>query len=592
MLTKIRKARWALWPAMLVMATLMMLAACSHSEDVSSPPPPQTRLDEEGASSATVEDTQVEASKITGVPQPGESRDLIAFAASGGEVWSGATGPSLDSRIYYSSAVVRATFVSASDGVLTFTALEYLKGSGPTSIEVKAPTDGRNTQWDRREAILFLEPATSGGATGTSGQMQFTPAFAAESYQGTLPEGYTVDTRNPAWIPAKTSASSNSQTRTNHNPSFIIESVSPDRTTNPSITLTDLRSAIAWQTGGAGVEGYDTCILHAIGHQKFHRDYQQYRNRAWPITTERATVAAGISQGAALWIRPDRGGPNRYDKVWLTGDDADLFKAVIEDDDSLASNGFSRSVETARPLPARTYTFVSRWQNAFHVPCNYIAYNHAENLEVTVTPATGVLHDALFDPVALTSGVGVDGTNGVISAADLTVGSMSTSISGLKWENKKAVLSLSTFNSLEGYRLDFIELDGSISLSLPASSAAQDSAAKTLTWDVPSQPWHDGDLLMLRITPALGVTVSADHPSPTAGQPVIFSASIANAPAGLTPSYRWDLDLGSGSWYEGLWSDAAFKYLGNSGETAGVRVTVDYGSGLSVTSETFPISWP
>ncbi len=51
--------------------------------------------------------------------------------------------------------------------------------------------------------------------------------------------------------------------------------------------------------------------------------------------------------------------------------------------------------------------------------------------------------------------------------------------------------------------MDFIELDGSVPLSLNIDDATIDAANHTLSWTVSEQPWHDGDKLMLRIREAL-----------------------------------------------------------------------------------------
>ena len=47
--------------------------------------------------------------------------------------------------------------------------------------------------------------------------------------------------------------------------------------------------------------------------------------------------------------------------------------------------------------------------------------------------------------------------------------------------------------------MDFIALDGSVSLSLAVADAQVDTATGTLTLKVESQPWKPGDQLMLRI---------------------------------------------------------------------------------------------
>ena len=74
-----------------------------------------------------------------------------------------------------------------------------------------------------------------------------------------------------------------------------------------------------------------------------------------------------------------------------------------------------------------------------------------------------------------------------------------TAITGLEWSDGKVALSLDPVVSLDGYTLDFIELNGTASLILPASNAVSNPDAATLAWPVPHQPWHPGDKLMLRI---------------------------------------------------------------------------------------------
>ena len=60
-------------------------------------------------------------------------------------------------------------------------------------------------------------------------------------------------------------------------------------------------------------------------------------------------------------------------------------------------------------------------------------------------------------------------------------------------------LKLNPHDGLTGHALDFIEMDGTVSLSLDVNDAAVDSVSRTLSWSVVSQPWEDGDKLMLRI---------------------------------------------------------------------------------------------
>ena len=187
--------------------------------------------------------------------------------------------------------------------------------------------------------------------------------------------------------------------------------------------------------------------------------------------------------------------------------------------------------------------------------------------------------------------MGADGTNGVISAAEVTVGSTSTSISGLKWENNQVVLSWSVHTSLGGHKLDFIELDGSVGLSLAGSDATADTTAKTLTWAVTEKPWDAGDLLMLRIS-ATGFVVSvvASDATPAENEPVDFSANIVNAPSESAPSYKWEMNFGGDLWIT-VSSRATLRYLEKPDLRRGERVTVSYAGGESQTSEPLWVTW-
>ena len=63
-------------------------------------------------------------------------------------------------------------------------------------------------------------------------------------------------------------------------------------------------------------------------------------------------------------------------------------------------------------------------------------------------------------------------------------------------------LEVTPNGALADHMLDFIELDGTVSLSLDVVDATVDSANDTLSWSVASQPWEDGDKLMVRIREA------------------------------------------------------------------------------------------
>ncbi len=75
----------------------------------------------------------------------------------------------------------------------------------------------------------------------------------------------------------------------------------------------------------------------------------------------------------------------------------------------------------------------------------------------------------------------------------------SATIQRIEWASGTVKMKLSPHTGLTGQTVDFIELDGSVSLSLDVADATADAANNTVSWSVSSQPWHPGDKLMLRI---------------------------------------------------------------------------------------------
>ena len=176
-----------------------------------------------------------------------------------------------------------------------------------------------------------------------------------------------------------------------------------------------------------------------------------------------------------------------------SGQDADLF-----------DKAWPRNAVTGRPLPQGTYRFYWFVQGSYNALCDGVPelLKTQNEVIVTATSPQGTLHEAFFDPVTIGTGVGADASNGVIKPAGFTVDGTSTSITGLKYDDDSVVLTLSPHVSLSGQKVELIELDGSVGLSLEVSTATEDSSAGTLTWAVSEEPWEDGDELMVRISEA------------------------------------------------------------------------------------------
>ena len=98
------------------------------------------------------------------------------------------------------------------------------------------------------------------------------------------------------------------------------------------------------------------------------------------------------------------------------------------------------------------------------------------------------------------SAIAADATNGVLKPTAFTDGNgASATLQRIAYESNTVKLKLSPHTGLANHVLDFIVLDGTVSLSLDADEATVDAANNTLNWPVTPQPWKDGDKLMLRI---------------------------------------------------------------------------------------------
>ena len=197
--------------------------------------------------------TPTPRSEVT-VPTPTPSAEVLVptptprSQVAQNTIWS--VSPSIEEQILTSSVIVRASLLSAAAATetvpsdagvastyrpvqeLRFRVHEYLKGSGPAEVLValrgrhtyltaaealQAATESvsdRNTTWDGREGVLFLNPLrlpyspagdSNGSDPGSGDRATTAPAFA---FTLSNPEvqsewDYAVDTLSRAWLPAR-----------------------------------------------------------------------------------------------------------------------------------------------------------------------------------------------------------------------------------------------------------------------------------------------------------------------------------------------------------------------------------------------------
>ena len=461
-----------------------------------------------------------------------EPKEEVSITPS---IWVNDAAPSVDLQIFDADVIVVASLVSATAGVqqdgdvyrpgqiLHFRSSEYLKGTGPVEFVVEVPIvefeastsakaleiaqdyiTRRNASYDQRPGILFLRgPLTAAtidegqsDPSGTRSTAVSTTAFnfALEEFLATSSWEYSIDSIARVWMPATSNPpSSNSRARTpgNSDPEYITDG----QTIPPTvIRLSELKakiSALATRlAGGAGIPGFNECVRSELDRERYYRD--------WVVYTVYHTIPSGADPDTqVLRGEPVSDGDSVYWVFHVRGEDASYFQAVIVDDDDDPAR-YSFKYIPSRPLPAGLYKVDFTYQLPSEIPCGQID-DPVRVREVTVTAPEGTLHEAFFDPVTVGTAVKADGSNGVLKPTSFTVGNTSTELTSLEWSSNQVVLTLGTHVSLSGHVLDFIALDGSVSMSLFTDSATVDSTAGTYSWPMTSQPWTNGDKLMLRI---------------------------------------------------------------------------------------------
>ena len=438
--------------------------------------------------------------------------------------------PSLEEQIFASEFIIRASLVSAAAStetvpsnpgiaptyralqLLRFTAHEYLKGTGPSEVmvivrgrhtytsesEARVFADlklmQRNTAWDDRQGALFLNRTRPPGQAGSAeGQNETAFEFTLSNFGVETEWDYSIDTLSRAWLPA---------TEAGQPDGDFPELSTLQFTTNGSastavvISLEELRTGIAEMEAtleaGAGIQGFARCIQEKIRYERYRRavPYSPYQHSI--------DLTSGLPAGTEIY----RNGPFHDDRIRsrdrLTGTNKRLFQTSVEDVDSNPRNGYDRVISTLRPLPAGRYEYEYRVEQDVDAPCEFVPEPYLVGT-ITVIAPRGTLHEAFFDPVASGDAVGFTAEAGVLEPAAFSVNGPQTSIQVLKWESGVVTLEFSPGVPLAGGRIDFISIDGSVSLSLSFDDAQPQGDGSTLTWSVPHEPWADGDRLMIRI---------------------------------------------------------------------------------------------
>ena len=388
----------------------------------------------------------------------------------------------------------------------TFQVKEYLKGSGGDEVvgivfdwtqtfDTVAGTDlakdldpDRKTDWDNRKAVVFLrDDAKDPQLNWEAGRYYL--GLASEEFG----EEYSVLNRYyRPWLPA--ASDSDDEQR------FLLGS---DQVLYPpTISLDELKariSAIEQDIEGRSDE-YRDCVLANYRWQREVLYWKESLGGTYYYIREDVNVGSGMPQGAKVYTSPlapvaiaNESPVGENDEYVLAGRDPEYF-----------TGAWPGEIFLDRPLPQGEY-------RAYHAHLPYhlticggtVPEDEMGRFElfVTVTAPAGTLHEAFFDPVEDGKAVLADNTVGVLEPATFSdANGASATIQRIAWEADAVKLTLSPHTGIAGHTVEFIALDGSVSLSLKVADAEVDETNGTLTWKVESQPWQSGDKMMLRIS--------------------------------------------------------------------------------------------
>ena len=473
------------------------------------------------------------------------------------------TGPSsLEERILaYSPVIARVRLDSITSTVeygityqgagylalleFNFSVQEYLKGSGSSNIvavwaaapffdtrqeaenALPAIVASRDTQWDDREAIVFLQQDSQGLLPSTEQTAHYYLSWEADPTYDPGDDNYSIASRyNKLWLPATAAIGAPSQSSGDQQ-SFLLD-VPPATGTASTITLGEMKSRIAAVAAklnaSDGSAEYMECVRLTYRYEGMDRYYIETGLDGAVLRTPDHELDSGLAASSVVYEGTAFGDlPDKKSRDWLDGGDANLFSVELGAAFPWDQSGdgvndaiyYDSSVVSARPLPAGTYRFHFNSVWAVFIPCD--GYTIRYEWTVTVNAPEGTLHEAFFDPVTDGTAVAADSTNGVLDPATFSdANGASATIDRIAWEpgtgeSGTVKLKLSPHTGIAGHTVDFIALDGSVPLSLEVADATVDATTGTLSWTVTSQPWQSGDKLMLRV---LTATPSA-RPTPT-----------------------------------------------------------------------------
>ena len=388
----------------------------------------------------------------------------------------------------------------------TFEALEYLKGSGGSELaayafgihhyfELASDTAKeakerwgswigrfRDDRWDDREAIVFLNGPDPNGAYAIGRLGEYRDDVTVER-RVTI-----ADDESRVWLP-DASVSGPEQyfllgdphvpVRTIGNVRIVRESATSKPAT---ISLSTLKAKIAAVEEELAAyrgdpEAGRRCLITRYQSIGWARWMKATNDFGVVSTTEMSSGLPASTKVVEHYVLREG-----Y-REWYTGPDKDLFTPR------------QGVMHTNRPLPEGEYrVYYQSRKPVSDCGANIKELETLYEYVVRVAAPADTVAESFFDPYA--EGAAVVG---------------STTVGTIRW--KSGLIEARLTPDVTDSSLDFIALDGSVSLTLDVSDATEDSG--TLSWPVVTQPLTAGDKLMLRVrgTGCSGGVAVADPPA-------------------------------------------------------------------------------
>ena len=318
-------------------------------------------------------------------------------------------------------------------GIVKFnlTVSEHLRGTSPTMIagvwidgwpyDTRAEAmnkanmliAGRDTQWDDREAVIFLKSSNTTTARYLPESSHYLLAWGGWDRTGRDDLHTLYSNQRRTWLPSSSESSGGSGARSTDDSQELLlalpqsarrsesagtgetagRSTGTDTSNGQSTTLGALKDTIrklmAEYNGGDGSSAHKECVVQKYQHLSKARNWPALYGNPYNALGVEHSLASGLASGTVVSERAT------YDpyvvltnptpplaSMWVSGRDAAHFEAFnptvygvdLDNDGTLDKLKSETGVRTTRPLPAGGYRITVHHESAWHAPCQYVSF--------------------------------------------------------------------------------------------------------------------------------------------------------------------------------------------------------------------------